>query len=220
MQDTFKYRVSQVLAGDYRQDDIVPVCQTPELVRSVGFSDGTIVMTQKHIRNCLAPEDRTAKEHRHDLPIDFIDNLPSYIESPAMILSSMTQHDSIVLVSDCKDKKERPIIIALKNAGKGTIGGKVISCNVVTSTYGKDEFTNFLRSSLQSNGLLYWNEKKSRDLVVSAGLQLPGFLANHDSNVIIRRYDENVNPYHKKFCILLHKIYQSATRGVYIRQLM
>ncbi len=192
---SFKYRVAQVMAGEYRVDDIVPVCRTPSLIRSVGFSDGDIVITQKHIRNCLAPEEKTEdKEHRHDLPIDFMDNLPNYIAEPAMILSSLSHpSDSIVLVTDCKDKKDRPIIIALKDDGKGTVGGKVISCNVVTSTYGKDGFTNFLNGSLKRGGMLYYNEKKSRDLVVSAGLRLPRLLANYDSDTIIRRYNENVN---------------------------
>ena len=195
---SFKYRVAQVLSGEYRQDDIVKVCATPELVRSVGFSDCGIVMTQKHIRSCLAAEDPNGKEHRHDLPIDFMDNLPRYIESPAMILQSMTQPDSVVLVTDRKDKRDRPIIIALKNAGKGTVGGKVIDCNVVTSTYGRNGFSEFLNNSLQNNCLLYCDIKKSRDLVVSAGLRLPGLLANLDSKTIIRRYNENVNTFKQK----------------------
>lgn len=198
----FKYRVAQVLSGDFRQDDIVPVCTTPEIVRSVGFSDSQIVMTQRHIRNCLATEETaTPQDNHHDLPIDFMDNLPAYIENPAMVLSSMSQPDSVVVVTDCKDKKDRPIIIALKNAGTGTVGGKVITCNVVTSTYGKDSFCNFLNKSLQNNGLLFCDIKKSRDLVVSAGLQLPGLLAKYDSNSIIRKYDENVNTFKQKFLL-------------------
>ncbi len=194
----FKYRVAQVLSNEFRQDDIVPVCATPELVRSVGFSDCEIVITQKHIRNCLALEDPRSREHRHDLPIDFMDNLPRYIQTPAMILQSMTQPDSIVLVTDCKDKRDRPIVVALKNAGKGTVGGKVIDCNVVTSTYGRNGFTEFLNNSLKNNCLLYCDIKKSRDSVVSAGLRLPGLLANLDSMTIIRRYNENVNTFKQK----------------------
>lgn len=194
----FKYRVAQVLSNEFRQDDIVPVCATPKLVRSVGFSDCEIVITQKHIRNCLALEDPRSREHRHDLPIDFMDNLPRYIQTPAMILQSMTQPDSIVLVTDCKDKRDRPIVVALKNAGKGTVGGKVIDCNVVTSTYGRNGFTEFLNNSLKNNCLLYCDIKKSRDSVVSAGLRLPGLLANLDSMTIIRRYNENVNTFKQK----------------------
>lgn len=199
MNESFKYRVAQVMSGEYRQDDIVQVCATPELVRSVGFSDCGIVMTQKHIRNCLALEDPRGKDHRHDLPIDFMDDLPRYIQSPAMILQSMSQPDSVVIVTNRKDKKDRPIIVALKNAGKGTVGGKVIDCNVVTSTYGRNGFTEFLNNSLKNNCLLYCDIKKSRDLVVSAGLQLPGLLANLDSMTIIRRYNENVNTFKQKF---------------------
>ena len=110
----------------------------------------------------------------------------------------MTQPDSIVLVTDCKDKRDRPIVVALKNAGKGTVGGKVIDCNVVTSTYGRNGFTEFLNNSLKNNCLLYCDIKKSRDSVVSAGLRLPGLLANLDSMTIIRRYNENVNTFKQK----------------------
>ena len=110
---TFKDRIAQVVSGKYKDFDTVPVCATPQLIRDIGFSDGEIVMTQKHIRNCLAQEETaTDKEHHHNLPIDFMDSLPQYIESPAMVLSSLTQKDSIVLVTDCKDKKDRPIIVA------------------------------------------------------------------------------------------------------------
>lgn len=199
MKDTFKYRVAQVLSGEYRSDDIVPVCSTPDVVHAVGIADCEIVMTQKHIRACLAPESDNKLEHNHDLPIDFMDNLPQYIESPAMILTSLSRPaDSIVIVTDRKDKQDNPIIVALKNAGTGTVGGKVISCNIVTSTYGKSGFSGWLKQTLQQYGWLYCDIKKSRDLVVSAGLQLPGLLANHDSNTIIRRYNENVNSFKQK----------------------
>lgn len=197
----FKYRVAQVLSNEYRQFDTVPVCDTPELVRSVGFSNGEIHMTQKHIRNCLAPEETgTDDERHHDLPIDFMDNLPQYIENPAMILSSLShQNGRVVLVTDCKDKKERPIIIALQNDGVGRMGGRITPCNILVSTYGRKGFADFLKRSIEANGanngLLYWNEKKSRDLVVSAGLQLPRVLAKYDSNVIIRKFNENVNTF-------------------------
>lgn len=195
MQGTFKERVAQVVSGEYKNFDTVPVCVTPQLIRDIGFSDGEIVMTQKHIRNCLAQEETaTDKEHHHNLPIDFMDSLPQYIESPAMVLSSLTQKDSIVLVTDCKDKKDRPIIVALKNNGIGRSNGRLISCNVLTSTYGKDSFESFINNSIKQNGVLYYDNKKSRNLVVSAGFQLPRVLAKYDSNIIIRRFDEIVNP--------------------------
>lgn len=195
MQDTFKERVAQVLSGKFKEFDTVHVCVTPQLIRDIGFSDGDIVITQKHIRNCLSTEKTsTSKEHHHDLPIDFMDNLPKYIESPAMVLSSLTQKDSVVLVTDCKDKKDRPIIVALKSDGIGRSNGRLISCNVLTSTYGKDSFESFLNNSIKQNGLLYFNEKRSRNLVVSAGFQLPRVLAKYDSDIIIRRFDEIVNP--------------------------
>lgn len=194
----FKYRVAQTLSGEQKQFDTVLVCDTPELVRSVGFSSGEIHMSQKHVRSCLAAEDPNGKEHRHDLPIDFMDDLPRYIESPAMILQSMTQPDSVVLVTDRKDKRDRPIIIALKNAGQGVKDGSVIDCNFVTSTYGRNGFSEFLNNSLQNNCLLYCDIKKSRDLVASIGLRLPEFLAKCDSKTIIRRYNENVNTFKQK----------------------
>lgn len=194
----FKYRVAKTLSCEQPAFDTVFVCATPELVREVGFEESEIHISQKHIRNCLASEDPSGKEHRHDLPIDFMDNLPRYIQNPAMILSSMTQPDSIVLVTDCKDKRDRPIIVALKNAGQGVKNGSVIDCNFVTSAYGKDGFSGFLNKSLQYNGLLYCDIKKSRDLVASIGLCLPEFLAKCDSMTIIRRYNENVNTFKRK----------------------
>lgn len=201
MEDTFKYRVAQVMAGEYPERYNVPVCDTPELIQQVGFAGKKIVMEQKKLRRCLAPEETAPSGVRHhDLPIDFVDNLPHYVQNPAMVLLSHTHpNDSIVLVTDCKDKKEQPIIIALRDEGKrGVVDGEVVTYDKLASVYGKEDFAGFLERSIKAegtnNGLLYWNEKKSRDLAVSAGLDLPRVLANHDPNVIIRRYNENVNP--------------------------
>ncbi|MDE6028742.1 MAG: hypothetical protein K2F90_00285 [Clostridiales bacterium] len=201
MENTFKYRVAQVMAGEYPERYNVPVCDTPELIQQVGFSGKKIVMEQKKLRRCLAPEETAPSGVRHhDLPIDFVDNLPHHINNPAMILSSLTHsNDSIVLVTDCKDKKDRPIIIALRDEGKrGIVDGEVVTYDKLASVYGREDFADFLERSIKANGsnngLLYYNEKKSRDLAVSAGLDLPRVLANHDPNVIIRRYNDNVNP--------------------------
>lgn len=202
MQNTdFKYRVAQVMAGEYPKRDSVPVCDTPELIQKIGFSGSKIVMEQRKIRRCLAPEETAPSGIRHhDLPIDFMDNLPQYVAEPAMILLSHSHpNDSVVLVTDCKDKKGDPIIISLRDEGKlGIVDGAVVTYDKLSSAYGKEDFAGFLKRSIvangSNNGLLYWNEKKSRDLAVSAGLDLPRVLANHDSNVIIRRYNENVNP--------------------------
>ena len=38
----FKYRVAQVLSNEFRQDDIVPVCATPEVPLPAFFSATTI----------------------------------------------------------------------------------------------------------------------------------------------------------------------------------
>lgn len=70
MQNTdFKYRVAQVMAGEYPERDSVPVCDTPELIQKIGFSGSKIVMEQRKIRRCLAPEETAPSGIRHhDLP--------------------------------------------------------------------------------------------------------------------------------------------------------
>ena len=211
--DSFKYRVARVLSNQTPPRDRVLVCDTPDIIRNIGFNGNCIVMEPNKIRACLASEDLSGKEHRHDLPIDFMDDLPRYIEKPAMILQSMSQSDSVVLVTDCKDKRGDPIVIALNDCGKlGNIEGEVVRYTKLASTYGKQNFSDFLRRSLQNNGLLYFDIKKSRDLAVSAGLQLPGVLANLDSIAIIRRYNENVNTFKRKF-LLNPKNYEPEKYG-------
>ena len=198
--ETFKHKVARVLSGEFPQREKVSVCETPTLLKNIGFIGSKIIIEQNKLRACVAPED-TAKrfENHHDLPIDFVDNLPKYVESPAMILSSMTQRNSVVIVTDSKDKQDRPIIIALSdNHDRGTVDGEVITYSKLASAYGRTDFPDFLRRSIETNGLLYLGMKKSRDCAVSAGLQLPGVLANLDSTSIIRRFDENVNTFKQK----------------------
>lgn len=198
----FKYRVAKALSCQTPPRDKLRVCNTPELVKDLGFTGDCIVMDQNKLRACLASEDTaTAYENHHDLPIDFIDNLPKYIQNPAMVFSSMTHADnSIVIVTDRKDKKDCPIVIALSDNGRqGMVDGDVVKYTKLASAYGKNDFSAFLDRALQNNGLLFLDMKKSRDLAVSAGLQLPGVLADHDSDVIIRHYNDNVNSFKKKF---------------------
>ena len=195
----FKYRVAQVMSGEYPPREKVRVCDTPPLYKDIGMQGDQIVIEQNKLRACLASADSSAYEHAHDLPIDFVDGLSDRLKSPAMVLASQTQPNSIVIVSDRIDKCGDPIIVALSDGGRlGNIDGEVVKYTKLASMYGKQNFTEFLRRSLENNGLLYLDIKKSRDLAVSAGLQLPGVLANLDSMTIIRRYNENVNTFKQK----------------------
>ena len=110
-----------------------------------------------------------------------------------MIMDSNSRPDSVVVVTTAVDKENRPVIAAIRLDGRGNINDVEISANVMTSSYGKDNFQNFLEAALRENRLLYWNKKRSQEIFKIPGLQLPDNLENLNSDTIIRKTSAKVN---------------------------
>ena len=101
---------------------------------------------------------------------------------------------SIVVFVNAVDNANNPIMCAINIQGVGQYNNIVIDTNLISSVYGKD--TNpvgFIQKAVSDNRILYWNKKRSQELSVKTGLQLSNLLTNLDSDVIIRKTNQNVN---------------------------
>ena len=192
LSSSFAEQVDDVLDGADTNSTHLYVCETPEILRQAGLPDLPVLMTAKHLKS-ITNKAGKSKGNYHDLGRDLVKRLPELLARPAMIMDSNSRPDSVVVVTTAVDKENRPVIAAIRLDGRGNINDVEISANVMTSSYGKDNFQNFLEAALRENRLLYWNKKRSQEIFKTPGLQLPDNLENLNSDIIIRKTSAKVN---------------------------
>lgn len=195
---TFAEQVSDVLNGTYPKGESVLVREeTPFILRQVGFRNLPMLTSQKHITDAVQPKS-DKNPHLHGLTVEILNDVPACIESPVMILDSLTNGKSIVVITNKLDSDRLPIIVSIRADGNGMFNHVDIDSNYVTGYYGKDEFGWFLERNLKSGNVIYWDKEKSQALLDSIQLQLPQALISLDSDIIIRKSNAFVNNGDKK----------------------
>lgn len=144
--------------------------ETPLLLQKAGLQNKPILMSQHHIRNCLHEKGRNP--HWHGLDIEFFEKLPSFLDSPAMLMDSFSDDYSVIAVFDVVDKDNLPIMASINTNGRGNYEFKAINSNYLTSIYGKERFDNFLKRTIEADFLLYANKEKTQTLSSCSTLQL------------------------------------------------
>ena len=189
---SFAEQVDDVLNGADTSSTHLRIMDTPTLLQEAGLPNLPILMTAKHLKTITSAGGKDNSNY-HNLSVDIVKNLPSYISEPVVIADSLTRGDSVVIITEAIDSENRPVIAAILLNGKGRLDTKHISANIMTSAYGKDNFQLFLNRLVQENAIIYWDKKKSQTLSVSLGVQFPNAITNLDSNSIIRKARAFVN---------------------------
>ncbi|ENM0064984.1 hypothetical protein AB6M52_003954 [Salmonella enterica] len=141
----------------------VRVGDTPPVLRALGAPNRELMMPARVIHKATRP---AIKDH-HVL-VDTMANLPHLLADPVAVMTSRTEHDSLVTLIEAKDAKGAPVIVAVHMHARGAVA----EVNKIASVYGKDN-RQVLQDQL-NNDLLYINKEKAADWLLSAGLQLPG----------------------------------------------
>ena len=95
------------------------------------------------------------------------------MENPLNVLQSSTNENSIVVITDLADKKERPIIASIEMDYNGRIGNVEFLSNRLTSAYGKNNYDRFMQTEIAKGNLLYdIDEGIIKELPASTRLQL------------------------------------------------
>ena len=194
---SFGEQVDAVLNGADTTSTHLKVMETPKILQDVGLPDLPILMTARHLRS-IVQDNGNDKMNYHGLGVETVKELPDKLANPIMILDSLTRDDSIVVVTESVDKENRPIIAAIMLEGKGYYGDEEISANILTSTYGKDYFGNFIERNISAENVLYVNKEKSQELFKIPGLQFPRTLEKLDFDTSIRNSRAFVNSFQKK----------------------
>ncbi len=99
-------RVLHPLEKALRDEKLVLVCTTPEILREAGLKDLPMHITQKHIINCTHEKVENNSEY-HGLSKEEIKKLPEALENPVILTESFTQKESVVAVLDFRDKERQ-----------------------------------------------------------------------------------------------------------------
>ena len=168
----FEDQVDAALTYELEKDAAVYVMDTPEMLQALGLKEYPVLMTQKHIRDAVHEKSPTNKRY-HGLTADMVKRLPELLENPVMMLRSLTDEDSVVVVTAERDSDNLPVIIAIKPNGVGRYNRVDVVTNFAVSMYGRSNFGSFIDRTIKADGVLYVNKKRTRSLFARSGLKMP-----------------------------------------------
>lgn len=168
----FEEQVDAALTYELEKDTDVFVAYTPEILQALGLQEYPVLMTQKHIRDAVHEKSKSNKKY-HGLSVDTVKKLPEILENPVMILRSLTDKDSLVVVSSERDSDNLPVIVAIKPNWKGRYNRVDVVTNFAMSVYGRTGFESFINRTMDIDGVLYVNKKRTHSLFARSGLKMP-----------------------------------------------
>ena len=174
-----------------RHNSIMISNHTPKILQDVGLEDLPILYSQRHLANAL--HEKGENPHWHGLEVQDILNIQNDIYNPVAILESLSDKNSIIIVSDKVDKDNSLIIASVKKDGEGLYQLEKINSNYMTSIYGKEKFENYFNRCVEQNKILFIDKIKIQELECFAKLQLFGNSSNLEFNKIIHKIGEKVN---------------------------
>ena len=183
----FSQTIDDFLNGKINPYYQVFVCETTEVMKACGVKDLNVVINQSSIKKILS-DDKEKFPHAHNLSIQELKELPKQLQKPIMALKG-SHENSVVFVTDIKDFRNNEILISVDI---DTAGYKQ-SVNRVTSMYGKDNITNYLRTQLDNGNLIGCDKKRANQMLSTKGLQLPPATTFIDYTDIISDSYKNVN---------------------------
>lgn len=189
---TFAEQVDDVISGKIdRFSGNLKVCNTPQILLDVGCSQLPMFYTRNHLKKAILPKDR--KKHQHGLTVEQIKKIPDELISPAIIMDSLTQNDSIIVVLSDIDSENNPVIASIKPNGQGFYELEMQESNFITSIYGRENFKEFINRAINNNKILFIDKQKSQELFSVLGLEFSKGLNSLDFNTIIHQSRNIVN---------------------------
>lgn len=194
---SFAEQVSEVLSKDTDITDgnHVFVCETPSILKQLGFPDLPMLISKGHLRDMNHQEVEGISKY-HGLSEPEINKIPYILENPAMVFKTVSEKnpDAICILSNILDGKGRPMLISIKTNGKGKYNEVRLESNFILSAYGRNNAQGYLEQiASKSENVMYISKKRTQEMLKGARLQLPARLSNLRSDIIIHKIDNNVN---------------------------
>ena len=173
----------------------VYVMETPKVLTDLGLRKLPMLMTAKHVYTAARADGKYNKKkvHYHDLGSNLLKQIPDAMRNPVAIMESNSRDDSIVVVLELIDNKNRPVIVSVLYDGSGNYGEIEIDSNVITSAYGRNNFFGFMEEAKKEDRMLYFDKEKSQLLNKTPGVQFPDNLDEVDFSSNVTRFKQKIN---------------------------
>ena len=108
----------------------------------------------------------------HDIPLKQLLDLPQWLKLHPLAVDSMSIAGALVVVADAKDVNGKDIVIALHIEKERGQRAHEILVDEITSVYGKDNLSFFLKNTANAGLRIFVNER-TRSWLVRTGVQFP-----------------------------------------------
>lgn len=177
---SFSEQIDACISKTLKKGEVIYVGDTTAPMLAIGAEKRPVIVTQETINKAYRKE--SAKKHGHELTKDMIKRIPEQLKDPIMILKSETAKNSLVVVTEIKNKNNENVIVAL-HLNKQE---KYQLVNRIASAYGKNNVEGFIYDQVfLNNNLLYYNKNKANRLLRSFRLQLPEENTTISSDIIL-----------------------------------
>lgn len=143
--------------------EVIPVCETPEILQKAGCKPLPMHMSQQHLLDCMHPKQKE-NAHYHGLVREEIKKIPEALEHPVILAESMTRKDTMIAMLDYREQNGNPLLVAIRPDGKALYQVEQIDSNFIMSVYGKDHFQSFLQKMIKEDKLIYVDQEKGKRL--------------------------------------------------------
>ena len=157
------------LEGKIPERDTLLISGTPEVLQKIGFSNLSLTIDQKHMRDVLGKP----KNADHDLGVDFMKHLDEYVAHPIAIIENSGDLDGgVIMIFSEKNKNanDKPIIgmMNIRNRGQFNVVGA--DANRLMTIHSRDDWMKRLQEAIQKEqngqvGIYYINKKEARALL-------------------------------------------------------
>lgn len=113
----------------------------------------------------------------HDIPLKQLLDLPKWLKTHPLAVDSMSIAGALVVIADAKDVNGKDIVIALHIEKERGQRAHEIFVDEITSAYGKNNLSFFLKNTASAGLNIYVNEK-TRSWLVRTGVQFPALEAS------------------------------------------
>lgn len=192
----FGYDVDSCLSDSLPRYSPVEVsCRTPSLLQEIGFDNLSVIYTQKHLRDALAPKD--PNHHRHGFTVEQIKQLPELLEHPVAVFDQPDREINglpvagrgVGVVLDLYDSDGIPAIANFYPSGYGAKTFVDDGNNVLASLYGRERFEEYVDLACKQGKVLYISSEKydkmKEELPRLGRTQCPPALATLPKDIIV-----------------------------------
>ena len=200
---SYEAQVDKVKANTHDSSNHIYMGTTPvRLVNTLGLPKLPMLITPNHIYSVAVFEQEAKQENRHrkgthyhGLGWDTVKKLPEYIGDPVLIIKSNTNPEDarFVVVTNRMDSDGNPIVAAIKPNGEAKYFGIDIASTAMLSSYGKENFRNYLARAKTENRILYVDKKRSHTEKNGPGLYLSNAILSVDFTKSLTQFRDIVN---------------------------